>query len=97
MIANSGLNIGPFLDQLSELPDDTLVALLHADWIHGSYRRIWRTPFWEDVPGKEAVWDWYTSVELETRIWKAGSAGNMRAVNVAEVIAESPAIEPPLR
>lgn len=106
MIANSGLNISPFLARLDAVPDDTLVELLRIDlvparsrsiWRRAKAGRIWRTPFWEDVPGREAVWNWYTSTELEARMWRAGSMGNVRAVEVAEVIAQSPAVESSFR
>lgn len=96
LIANSGLDIAPFLARLDALPDETLAELLYADWTGASGLRIWRTAFWQGVPGRQAVWDWFTSSDLEARMWRAGSAGNMRAIAVAECIAASPAKEPPV-
>lgn len=95
MIANGGLPIAPYIARLDALPGDRLADLLHADWTHVNGLTIWRTAFWYAVPGRQVVWDWYTSADLETRMWQAGSAGNMRAIEVAECIARNPAMEPP--
>lgn len=94
MIANSGLDILPFLAQLDALPDNLLADLLHNDWQAVSGLSIWRTPFWQDVPQRQTVWNWYTGPALEARMWDAAAKGNMRALEVAECIARSAKTEP---
>ncbi|NUB44559.1 hypothetical protein GEU84_009215 [Fertoebacter nigrum] len=94
MIANSGLDIGPFLAHLDTLPGDVLADLLYTDWRGNSGLSIRRTLFWQHVPQRQAVWNWYTGPDLEARMWDAAAAGNMRALEVAECIARSAKTEP---
>ncbi len=92
MVAAGGLDLAPFLARLDALPDDVLARLLHDDWGGRRGLRIWRTPFWDGLPARQAVWGWY--VAQEARMWGAAARGDRRAAEVAEAISEAGAAEP---
>lgn len=87
MIAKSGLDLTPFLDRIWALPDAELVALLHSNWI-APWREGWLvlSAFWEDVPARHQLWQWYTSDALLDRLTRAMLADSEPAVELYDLI-----------
>lgn len=82
------------LRQVAEVPDESLIERLWRDWcdVIPGRERVWITAFWEG-PDRGAVFGFYTSPELHTRMVTVALADDVDPVLAEKATAVASVIE----